>query len=162
MEAEIEVEQEAVAKVCKTLGIDIHGQVQGFQVQHQGRTSIISIWMVAGVNLERFCKDINIKLSDGVMTSMIRPAGKKDVTVTVSGLDFNTPDSFMIDYLNKFGEVMSNTVIYSKIEKGPFAGKYNGDRKYQVDFSKASRCMGTYHLIDGNKIRVFYRGNKKS
>ena len=162
VEAEIEVEQEAVAKVCKTLGIDIHGQVQGFQVQHKGRTSIISIWMVAGVNLERFCKDINIKLSDGVMTSMIRPAGKKDVTVTVSGLDFNTPDSFVTDYLNKFGEVMTNNVIYSKFDKGPFAGKFNGDRKYQVDFSKASRCMGTYHLIDGNKVRVFYRGNKKS
>ena len=162
VEAEIEVEQEAVAKVCKTLGIDIHGQVQGFQVQHKGRTSIISIWMVAGVNLERFCKDINIKLSEGVMTSMIRPAGKKDVTVTVSGLDFNTPDSFVTDYLNKFGEVMTNNMIYSKFDKGPFAGKFNGDRKYQVDFSKASRCMGTYHLIDGNKVRVFYRGNKKS
>ena len=50
---------------------------------------------------------------------MIRPAGKKDVTVTVCGLDFNTPDSFVIDYLNKFGVVMTSEVIYSKFDKGP-------------------------------------------
>jgi hypothetical protein len=31
-----------------------------------------------------------------------------------------------------------------------------------VDFSKATNNMGTYHLIDGNKVRVYYRGNKKS
>ena len=52
--------------------------------------------------------------------------------------------------------------IYTKFETGPFKGKYNGGRKYQVDFSDSSRQMGTYHLIDGCKVRVFYRGNIKT
>ena len=162
-EAELDdVDQEAIARVFKTLGIDIVTQVQGYQVHYKGKISIISVWMGAGISLDRFCKDINIKVVNGVMTGMIRPAGKKDVTVTVAGLDFNTPDNFVVDYLNKFGTVMSNAVIYSKFDMGPFRGKYTGERKYQVDFSKATRQMGTYHLIDGSKVRLFYRGNKKT
>ena len=157
-----DVEPDAIARVFKTLGIDIENQVQGSQVHYRGRTSVISVWMVAGVSLERFCKDVNIKVATGIMTGMIRPAGKKDVAVTVAGLDFNTPDNFVVDYLNKFGTVLSNVYIYSKYESGPFKGKYNGERKYQVDFSKSTRQMGTYHLIDGCKVRIFYRGNKKT
>ena len=91
---------------------------------------------------------------------MIRPAGKKDVTVTIAGLDFNTPDNFVLDYINKFGIVMSTAV--NKFDTGPFKGKCNGERKYQVDFSKATRQMGTFHLIDGCKVKIFYRGNKKT
>ena len=118
--------------------------------------------MSAGINLDRFCKDLNIKVKDGIMTGMIRPAGKTDVTVKIDGLDFNTPDPFVMDYLSKFGTVKTNTVIYGKYDTGPFKGKYNGDRRYQVDFSRAQKQMGTYHLIDGSKVRVFYRGNRKT
>ena len=96
------------------------------------------------------------------MTGMIRPAGKRDVTVSITGLDFNTPDTFVVEYLNKFGIVLSNAVVYAKFDTGPFKGKYNGERKYQVDFTKSSKQMGTFHLIDGNKVRVFYRGNRKT
>ena len=63
--------------------------------------------MAAGINLEGFCKDVCIKVGAGIVTGMIRPAGKKDVTFTIVGLDFNTPDPFVIDYLNKFGTVLS-------------------------------------------------------
>ena len=157
-----DVNEEAVGRVFKTLGINIETQVQGSQIHYRGKTSVISVWMVAGVSLDRFCKDINIKVTPGVMTGMIRPAGKTDVTVSVEGLDFNTPDNFVVDYMNKFGNVLSTASIYSKYESGPLKGKYNGQRKYQVDFSKGSRQMGTYHLIDGCKVRVFYRGNKKT
>ena len=162
IEADVEVSQEAIAKVFKTLGINIETEVIGFQVHFKGMTSVISVWMKAGVNIERFCKDISIKVSNGVMTGMIRPAGKKDVTVSIVGLDFNTPDSFVMDYVNKFGIVINNTVIYSKNESGPLKGKYTGERRYQVDFSKSNRQMGTYHLIDGCKVRVCYMGNKKT
>ena len=151
-EADVEVTHEAIAKVFKTLGIDIDSHVEGSQVHYKGMTSVISVWMKAGVNLERFCKDINIKVSNGVMTGMIRPAGKKGVTATIVGLDFNTPDTFVMDYVNKFGVVMNSTVIFSKHESGLFKGEYNGERRYQVDFSKAPKQMGTYHLIDGCKV----------
>ena len=76
------------------------------------------------------------------MTGLIKPAGKKDVTVTVDGLDFNTPDTFFIDYLSKFGVVLSNAVVYTKSEPGPLKGKFNGGRKFQVRFLKIKQANG--------------------
>jgi hypothetical protein len=52
------------------------------------------------ISLDRFCKYISIKVTVGVMTGKIRPAGIKDVTVSVVGLDFNTPDLFVVDYFS--------------------------------------------------------------
>ena len=141
-----DVEEEDIARVFKTLGIDIDSQVQGSQLHYKGKSSIISVWMASGVNLDKFCKDVNIKVTRNVMTGMIRPAGKRDVTLTIDGLDFNTPDNFVIDYLNKFGVVLSNTVVYTKYDKGPFKGKFKGERKFQVDFSKSKRQMGTWEI----------------
>ena len=42
---------EDIARVLKTVGIDLVSQVQGYQVHYKGRFSIISIWMAAGVSL---------------------------------------------------------------------------------------------------------------
>ena len=79
-----------------------------------------------------------------------------------TGLDFNTPDTFVFDYLSKFGRIVTQNVIYSKYTEGPFRGKYDGARKYNIDFSDSGIVMGTYHIIDGSKTRVFYRGNVKT
>ena len=81
IEADAEVSQEAIAKVFKTLGINIETEVEGSQVHFKGMTSVISVWMKAGVNIERFCKDISIKVSNGVMTGMIRPARRMSLLV---------------------------------------------------------------------------------
>ena len=130
-ESDLNLTNEDVIRVLQTLRIDIVAQVQGYQIQHRGSTSVISVWMNPGIDLEKFCKDINIKINSDVMTGQIRPAGRKAVRVTISGLDFNTPDSFVIDYLNKFGTVVNKSVVYGKYEdQGPLKGKYNGDRKY--------------------------------
>ena len=51
------------------------------------------------------------------------------MTVSIVGLDFNTPDTFVFDYLSKFWVVMNETVPYSKFESGPWKGKYSGERK---------------------------------
>ena len=59
-------------------------------------------------------------MTDNLMTGSIRPAGKKDVTMTIVGLDFNTPDSFIFDCLNKFGVVVNQPVLYSKYDTGPW------------------------------------------
>ena len=93
-------------------------------------------------------------------TGSIRPAGKKDVIVTFAGVDFNTPDTLIQEYITKFGgKMVSQTVTYGRYKHGPFIGKVNNERKYQVDFSDSKMRMGTYHFLDGAKIRVFYRGN---
>ena len=161
-DASIDIDGEDVARVAKTLGIDVASQTQGYQIQFKGKFSVISMWMVQGLSLDKFCKDVNIRITDNVITGAIRPAGKQDVTVSIVGLDFNTPDTFVFDYLNKFGVVVNESVLYSKFESGPWKGKYSGERKYQVDFSQSDTNMGTYHLIDGCKVRVYYRGNKKT
>ena len=157
-----EISDENVATVFRTLGIDISIQLEGYQIQYRGSYSVLSVWFKQGINLEKFCKDVSIRVNSEIRTGLIRPAGKSEVTVTISGLDFNTPDTFVIDYLNKFGVVKNRSVIYTKFDSGPFKGMFTGERKYEVNFSDASTHMGTYHLIDGCRTRVFYRGNLKT
>ena len=55
--------------------------------------------------------------------------------------------------------MVNKDVVYCRYIEGPFKGKYNGERRYQVDFSKSTRKMGTYHFLDGVRVRIFYRGN---
>ena len=124
---EIVIDHIEIERGLKTLGIDIKTQVEGYQLQYKGAVSVISVWMPpVGVNLERFCKDMVIRINDSVSTGMIRPAGKSEVTVTVTGLDFNTPDTLVLEYLGKFGKVKSSSVIYCEYSEGPFKGKKNG------------------------------------
>ena len=139
--SEFDVDGEDVARVAKTLGIDVVSQTQGHQIQHRG--------LLSGINLDKYCKDVNIRVTNSIMTGMIRPSGKADVSVSIVGIDFNTPDKFGFDYLSKFGVIVNQSVIYSKIETGAWKGKYSGERKYQMDFSKPPLSMDTYHLIDG-------------
>ena len=80
--------------------------------------------------------------------------------VTVAGLGFNTPDSLVQEYITKFGgKLVTNDVIYGKFVSGTFQGKLNGVRKYRVDFTQSNTPMGTFHILDGNKVKVFFRGN---
>ena len=67
-------------------------------------------------------------------------------------MDLLTPSHFIlfsdavkwISTLPKFAVVLSNAVVYSKYDDvGPFKWKFNGERKYQVDFSKSNRKMGS-------------------
>ena len=37
--------------------------------------------------------------------------------------------------------------------------KYNGTRKYLVDFSQSIMYMGSYHFLDGEVVKISYRGN---
>lgn len=147
-DAEMVLDEQCVARLLRSIGMDVETQVEGYQIHHHGRSSMISVWAMKGLNLERFCKEEGITVTKGIMTGRIRHAGRKDVTVTISGLDFNTPDTLILEYIKKFGGIIiSNNVIYSKFNEGLFKGKYNGERKYQVDFSNSSRNMGTFHYI---------------
>ena len=154
--------QDVVAKLFNNIGLDAK-DVVGYQVTYGGKSGKIAALCKTGVDLERFCRQECFEVCKGVTTKNIRPSGKKDVTVTVSGLDFNTPDSLVQEYIIKFGGIlMSNSVIYAKHVNGPFNGKLNGDRKYQVDMTATKTTMGTYHFLDGERVRVYYRGNTKT
>ena len=51
-------------------------------------------------------------------------------------LNLNTPDTLVMEYLNRHGTVKSQKVIYEIDKEGPFTGLYNGDRRCLVDFSR--------------------------
>ena len=57
---------------------------------------------------------------------------------------------------------MTPWVMYARYKQGALIGKLNGERKYQVDFSGASKKMGTFHSLDGMRVKIFYRGNENT
>ena len=59
-EADLNIGQEDLVRLFRTLRIDIDTHITGWQIQHRGSTAIISVWVATGINVERFCKDINI------------------------------------------------------------------------------------------------------
>ena len=120
-DGDYEISQDNIVKVFKTIGISIEKHVEGYQLHSKGKISLISVWMYKNIDLDQFCRDDNIKVAEGVMTGSIRPAGRKDVVVTIYGLDFNTPDTFVFDYLSKFGRVVTQIVIYSKKYRSSFS-----------------------------------------
>ena len=161
-EDEINLDQDCIAKLFGTMGLDVLTHVEGYQVNY-GKVTKIAVLCKEGLDLERFCRKESIEVCRGVSTRTIRPAGRRDVTVMVSGLNFNTPDTFVQEYITKFGgKMISSSVIYGRHGDGPFKGKVNGDRKYQVDFTGSTMNMGTYHFLDGERIRVYFRGNIKT
>ena len=92
-DTEIVLDQQSVARVLTSIKLDISTQVEGYQVRYSGGRAVISVWAKAGLNLEKFCRSESINVNKGVITTDIWPAGRRDVTVSVAGLDFNTPDS---------------------------------------------------------------------
>ena len=156
-ESHVKVEKEVLAKTFSKLGIDIKSQVEGYQVTFKK----IFVWCKDQVNLDKFCKDECFRVTSGVKTGIIKPMERKSVPVTIRGLNFNTPDSLVMEYINKFGIVVNNKVIYETDREGPLAGLRNGDRKYLVDFTNG-RNMGTFHLIDGSNVNVRYNSQRKT
>ena len=103
-------------------------------------------------------------LKEGIQTSVIRPAGRKEVSVLVSGLHPNTKDQAVIRYLQAHGKVNPSDKIIHHVypgrpESSLLAGKCNGNRSYMVQIKKP---MGTFHIINGEKVSVKYRGQIKS
>ena len=160
-EDELILDQTVVARLMDSIRMNTAKEMEGYQVKYNRNGAIISVWCIQGVDLEKFCRQENIQVGRGVYARSIRPAGRKDVTVTVSGLNYNTPDSLVIEYIKKFGgQFVTEEVIYGRHGEGPLRGKINNERKYQVIFNGIQ--MGTFHFLDGEKVKIFYRGNMKT
>ena len=151
------MEKDTVAKLCSKLGIQIQSQMEGYQLAGKK----IYIWLKANCDIDRFCSQDSIKVADGIKTGLVKPMDRREVDVKVSGLNLNTPDSLVVEYLNKHGRVVNSKVIYETDKEGPFKGLYNGDRRYLVDFTDG-RNLGSFHLLDGARIRVNYSGQRKT
>ena len=67
----------------------------------------------------------------------------------------------MIDYLGKFGKVFTSKVVHSVFSEGGLKGLRNGDRFYKMEV-RPGTDLGSYHIIDGNKITLRYPGQQQT
>ena len=155
-------ETECVNMMCK-LGLDprpgVH--VEGVQICPQGR-GVIYITLKKQVDVSRFCKYEVIEVTrSGTRAVLAKPAGKREVVVTARGIHPNTGDEVVVDYLGKFGSVVTKKVVYGVYSEGPLKGIKNGDRSYKMEV-KPGNNLGSYHAIDGHKVTLRYPGQQQT
>ena len=151
------------ARVMKKIGLDQRPgvQVDSVQICPNGRGRIL-ITLKDSVAIENFCRyDIFEVTESGIRTVNVKPAGKRDAVVIVKGLHLNTKDQWVMDYLGKFGKLVTSKVIYHTFGDGPLHGLKNGDRSYKVEL-KPNVNIGTYHVLDGNKVTLRYPGQQQT
>ena len=69
----------------------------------------------------------------------------------------------MFDFLGKFGTVVTKRVLYSVHSSGPLEGMRNGDRQYKVEINPLhAPNLGSYHIIDGQKVNLRYPGQPQT
>ena len=126
---------------------------------------VVYITLHSSVNISRFLsRPESYILKEGIRTAGIFQAGKKEVSVTISGLHPNTKDQAVIRYLAAHGKVSQKDKVIHHVYPGEagstlLAGKLNGDRSYMVEILKP---MGSFHIIDGEKVSVKYRGQLRT
>ena len=126
---------------------------------------VVYVTLHPSVNIQRFLnKSECFELKQGLRTGIIRPAGKKEQSVIISGLHPNTKDQAVVKYLAAHGKVSTTDRIIHHVYPGTpgsslCAGKMNGNRSYMVEVTKQ---MGSYHIIDGENVSVKYRGQDKT
>ena len=141
------------------LGIDPRSsiQVESVQICPTGR-GVILVTFKQGLDIERFSRyDVIEVTRTGIRAVHVKPAGKKDVVVTIKGLHPNTRDDGVLNYLGKYGKIVTNKVVYGTFGDGPLKGIKNGDRSYKIEV-KAETNIGTYHAIDGQRVTLRYPG----
>ena len=151
------VNRSMIADTFAMLGIDSKSHLDGYQFTSKK----LFAWCKEGVSLDRFCREEVFRVTSGVTTGLIKPMENRNVALTIRGLNLNTPDSMVMEYITKFGQVVIQKVVYDTDKEGPFAGLKNGDRKYLMDFTNG-RNMGTFHLIDGMNVTVRYAGQRRT
>ena len=159
LDQNVKIEKEAVAKLFPCMGLKAGpgGDLEGFQLKRKK----VFAWLIDGSDLGKYCTDKVFRIAPGIKTTLIKPMDRREVQVTISGLNINTPDSFIFTYVAFFGKMHSHKVIYDREREGPLAGIKNGDRRVMVDFTGA-KGMGTYHLMDGEAVTVNYSGQRRT
>ena len=82
--------------------------------------------------------------------------------IKITGLHPNTKDQAVHKYIAAYATVIPNTKVVHHVFPGDagsslLAGKLNGDRSYMVELKLP---MGSYHIIDGEKVSVRYSGQE--
>ena len=108
---------------------------------------VVYVTLHPSVNIQRFLhKNECFELKEGIRTGIIRPASKKEQSVTISGLHPNIKDQAVVRYLTAHGKVSSTDRVIHHVYPGApgsslCAGKLNGNGSYMIEISKP---MGSY------------------
>ena len=157
------VTEDEGANLIRRLGLDPRPGVQvvGIQICPNGR-GVIYITLKKEVEIDRYCKyDVLDVTSSGIRAVLVKPAGKRDVVVTLKGIHPNTRDETVIEYLGKFGQVVTTRVIHGVYSDGPLKGMRNGDRNYKMELKPGS-SIGSYHVLDGQKVSLRFPGQQQT
>ena len=112
------------AKFLKKLGLDMStgGAVDGVQICPGGR-GVIFITLKEQEDLNKYCRyDVLDITSTGIRAVMVKPAGKREVVLTLRGVHPSTKDSVVFEYLEKFGSIGNRRVVYGVFSDGPLRG----------------------------------------
>lgn len=156
------VSEEDCARVMRKLGLDHRpGVVESVQICPNGR-GVLLITLKKDVSIEMFCRhDVFQVTQSGIRAVHVKAAGKRDVVVTMKGIHPNTRDDGVMDYLAKYGKLISTKVVYAAFGEGPLKGLKNGDRLYKIEL-KSNTNLGTYHVIDGQRVTARYPGQQQT
>ena len=114
------------------------------------------------VQIEQFCRHDVLEVTEsGIRSNLIKPAGRREVVVNVKGIHPNTMDNTVLEYLSKFGRVVTTKVVHGIFSEGPLKGMKNGDRSYKVEV-KPGENIGSYHIIDCQKVSLRYAGQQQT
>ena len=152
---------EETENLLKRLSID-SSHLIGASACPEGRP-VVLITLHESVDITKFLyRNESYMVKEGVRTTTIRPEGKKEKLVRITGLHPNTKDQAVIKYLSAHATVSPNSKVIHHVFPGEpgsslLAGKLNGNRSYIVELKVP---MGSYHIIDGEKVSVRYSGQE--
>ena len=122
------------SNLLRRLGLDqrpgVH--IEEVQICPNGR-GVIFITLKKNVEIARYCRhEVLDVTSSGTRAVHVKPAGRREVVVSIKGIHPNTREEVVLNYLEKFGKVISSKVIYSVYTEGPLKGLRNGDRNWKL------------------------------
>ena len=85
----VSIPDSEIDRLFKTIGIEVKSQVESYF----RRGNKVFAQLASGIDLNKFYRAEAIRINKDVKTKYILPAGKKEVSVKICGLDFNNPDS---------------------------------------------------------------------
>ena len=105
-------------------------------------------------------------IRDGLRIKYYKPHHRKEVLVTISWLDIETPDELLLHMLNHFGKVKSN-VKWTKVkeEEGEshLAKMLNsilsGERQVWMEVKSP---LPSYAMIDNRKVKIHHVGQRRT
>ena len=152
-----------MAKISHMVGIKVRSETEGYQAHYSRKVITLAVWAKAGVSLEKLIRDDHSEFNRDLTIIQVRPARRREVTLLITGLPFNTPDAQVKHYVESFeAKINGSEPTYGVHKEGPWRGQYNGERRYKAVFTNQIVPMGSFHLLNNSKIRVVYPDNTRT